>query len=179
MADITSWTFPSAFTDPINGWDNDTNIYAQDSSFITTTSSVDASTYSPWFHARNFGFSIPAGSTILGVSVRLASHKSGAFIGNATMKIQQMYLRDETGATTGTVHNNATEWTTTNTFYFLGSSSDLWGCALTPEWINDADFGVAWRNYNSGSKDAYCNHDSVSIQVTYQLPSGIIITVWG
>lgn len=85
-----------------------------------------------------FGFSIPTGATILGVTVSaaLASQFS------TTSVVSQVSLW-QTGATIGTIKTPLTPFTTTDAYEVYGNSTDLWGAALTPAIVNDPSFGFA------------------------------------
>jgi hypothetical protein len=52
-----------------------------------------------------------------------------------------------------------------------GSSSDLWGNALTEAWVKDADFGVAIGNAATAA-NTDVNVDYVTIEVFYTAAAG-------
>ncbi len=85
--------------------------------------------------ATGFGFEIPAGATILGVKVEIVEIASGVnAITDATVELTE--VGSENKATTDF-------WAPNNDNYAAyGGEADLWGCELTPEIVNDADFGV-------------------------------------
>jgi hypothetical protein len=86
----------------------------------------------------NFGFSIPSGATIVGITVSLETVAENPTTADVS-EISLWY----SGATTGTAKMPASPITTAITRVVYGSTSDLWGAALTPAIINDPSFGFA------------------------------------
>lgn len=89
-----------------------------------------------------FGFSVPAGATILGITVTLVAWRTGP---SGSIPNIILYLA---GATTGTGKgplNSATTpaLNTTHDTITLGGAADMWGATLTAANINSAGFGVA------------------------------------
>jgi len=159
-----------------SGWTDPTNIYTDNSAF--TYASVAASGYTSYFYCKGYGFSIPSGATILGIQVRLSAKKLGSSQASANIRFNNVYLLDTAGAIAGSFKTSG-YFTTTDSWFYLGAVDDLWGNALTPAWVNDADFGLTFRCYNGGTKSAFAHVDSAQIGITYELSSGIIVTVWG
>lgn len=122
-----------------DAWVGPTNIQVDD----TGTASITAPTFdspdiSDRLLAMNFGFTIPGTATIDGIEVGIdRSNAAGAASDN------RVQLLDATGAAAG--NNNAdtaTDWPATLSVVTYGSSTTLWGLALTPSIVNDPDFGV-------------------------------------
>jgi hypothetical protein len=116
----TAWTSPGNITS-----DN------------ATDASCNAGASSQYLVARNFSFSIPAGATILGVTVRIEGTESSS--GTEAMNAQ---LQDESGTLVGSV-KQATFSGTGATVYTYGGVNDTWGVGqLTPGQVANANFGV-------------------------------------
>lgn len=93
-----------------------------------------------YLKATNFGFAIPAGSTINGIRAEVEFKSNANFFSTDEVHIVK------NGGALGTVNkgifNNNFPLTDTSTFY--GSDSDLWGETWTATDINSADFGLAF-----------------------------------
>lgn len=145
-------------------WTNPGNITANDN---TTASCSSGSTGTAYLRASNFGFSIPTGSVINGVTVVVEMAESSA--GTEAVTLQ---LVDDTatafGTTDGFTANGATL-----TLYTTGSSTSKWGATLTPAILNDTDFGVyLW--YTTAHNTTV---DYISIDVDYTPPATGSISV--
>lgn len=119
-------------------------------------------------HARGFGFAIPTGSTILGVTVRI--EKSTGTTPSNLIIDQTITLGN--GAVIGIGNNkaSATNWPIADEIIEYGSTSDLWGASstLTVEYINNSLFGVRIQAKGDGSGTATAARiDAVWIAVEY------------
>jgi hypothetical protein len=105
----------------------------------------------------NLGFSIPSGTTILGISV--VADGFGDYYTNPTAPVDS--LAELVGGT-GTPANYAAFkkqqshlYGTVNTY---GGSTSLWGQTWTPAQINSSSFGFKWQLMNnSGASQTYSN----------------------
>ena len=119
---------------------------------------------SDYLKLTNFGFSIPSTATILGVEIQIA-HRQGSTAHCIKDNILKLCYD---GSVMG--DNNASdEWWSTNyeTFEY-GDESEMWGCSLTPDMINDSSFGVMiqTKNYSSAYVTTFYI-DCVYIKVHY------------
>jgi len=115
-------------------WSNPGNITAQDSTVAECASGSSGSAY---LRASNFGFSLPTGAQINGLTVHVRESETG--VGNETVYVQ---IVDASGAPIGS-SKTFTASGTTLADATLGASNDLWGTTgLTGADINDSDFGV-------------------------------------
>jgi RHS repeat-associated protein len=150
-------------TTPVNAYANDT-AFAVDTDSGTTTGTGCANTGKDRhvYHTYNFS-SVPAGSTILGIEVRL-DMKVDATTGAPKSCVE---LSWDSGAT-WTAYKTTTTFTTSQVAYILGGAADDWGHAWTTDELgtlrvritnvasnNTRDFSLEW----------------VPVRVTY-LPSG-------
>ncbi len=113
-------------------WTNPGNITATDASDAT----CNAGASSQYLVAKNFGFAVPSGSAIVGITVRVNASETSA--GSETLNAR---LQDAAGALFGT-GKTASINGTTKIVYTYGSTSDVWGATLNDTIVNDADFGV-------------------------------------
>lgn len=145
-----------------SGWSNSSNVYSSNNAYATWTAGTGENT--AVLKAQGYGFAIPAGSIINGVTV-VAEVKASA---SSSLYTDQMYLLDASGNATGTNKADAgSYWTASDANHTYGSSSDIWGCALTDTWINDADFGVALRAHNADVATRTASVDYISITIDY------------
>jgi len=128
-----------------NGFEsNPTNAFASDSVFAVDSLSGTSGSVSCTSTARdkqdyfNYGFSIPAGSTINGVEVRLDAKVDS--VGNETPAICVQLSTD--GGTTWTTTKQTPTLTTASATYLLGGATDLWGRTWATTDFADANFRV-------------------------------------
>ncbi len=151
----TADTFPGTAT-PGAYWTNANNIKAEDGNF--------AEWYQPsgnieYLSATNFGFSIPAGSTINGVTVKIKGKVSSStynFYANAYDSWESCAL------------------TTTNTEYTLGSSSELWG-GINLALVNSSNFKIRLEPSQRGITYYI---DCVKVAIYYTESSFLPRTMW-
>lgn len=139
-------------------WTNPSNITANDG---TTASISSGSTGSAYLVASNFGFSIPTGSLIQGVTVIFEAAESATGSESTTAQLQ-----DASAALFGTTISVTINGTAL-TNYTYGGSANLWGATLTPAIINDVDFGVRFWFTTTHAMTV----DTVTMEITYQPPS--------
>lgn len=164
-ASDTTWVYPAtAGTINANGstdWLNINNAKSNDG--ILANSNSAGLTY--YLYTSNYLFNIPTGSIINGIKIKFA-RKSETEYNSETISVK---LVDNNGGLTNTNKSTNPIWTETLTDEFYGSESDLWGLNLTPEILNDSDFGLAIQcNSETGGQ---CYIDSMAIQVFYTEPT--------
>jgi len=116
-----------------------------------------------------YGFSVPSGSTINGITVSVERISS---VGGRCVDTVARLRKADT--LVGTNKLNATTFTTSDATVTYGGSSDLWGASWTAEDINAGGFGFD-LSVNAGASGDTCNIDSVSVSIDYTPPAG---TVW-
>ena len=116
--------------------------------------------------ATNFGFHIPAGAQINGITVvynRYSSSTSNTSISDSAVQLLKG------GVAVG--NNKAvlgTEWSTsTSSTATYGTSSDTWGASWTSDDINNLGFGVSITPTSGTSSSRTASVDYVRITVTY------------
>lgn len=117
-------------------WSNPGNVTADDAS-NASGAAADKDEQMNWLKGSNFGFSIPAGSTIDGIEARLqaADVEESAVAGITHVAI---YKDDSTAG--DDLETGETIVTATPTNYDYGDSSELWGLSWTAAEINSSDF---------------------------------------
>lgn len=118
-------------------WTNFNNIKADDGS-VAQSVPTSTNTFTAFLRGTNFGFAIPDGATINGVTV-VIEKRVGLITAGATLTDASVNL---IGSTPSTNKAAAGAWPSTLTDVTYGSSSDLWNVAWTSALINDAGFGV-------------------------------------
>ena len=160
-----------------NGWTLDPHPVTGQHYWQATTPSGDYSNYAGF---TGFGFSIPAGATILGVIVNITKECIADIAMVATDYSVKLLVA---GAPTGTEHASGADWpavlhtsgigTGWGTSSY-GASADKWGIALTPAIVNAAGFGVAIAG--TSSTGGYIEINTVpyppTIQIFYSVPTG-------
>jgi len=146
-------------------WTNPGYSITEDGNFATVTLATNLNGgvwTSEWLKATNFGFNIPYGASITGIKVEIkakSDHSSDYWAGVRLVKNGSISASGRTGVDG--------ELNTTNRWNSLGGNGDLWGDTWTRDDINNANFGVAFRNSNQ-SMTAYTTYsDDVKITVYY------------
>lgn len=148
-------------------WANTGNISLSDNSRATVTLAGNETSH--YLTATNFGFSIPTGATILGITAELELGADATF-GNGENSIKII----KGGTVQGTEKSTDNTWgaiggTDQTTTY--GGTSDLWGLSWTVADINASNFGVAAACDTNGVGAAREGRvDRVQITITYNLP---------
>lgn len=124
-----------------------------------------------WFNKAEqftqFGFSIPSGATIDGISVQVQRYDFFLFGKNDIVKLVK------NGAPVGNNEAGSASWSGPlfNKVETFGGSSDTWGQTWTPQDVNAANFGVAISDNSIlnifGGKNASLG--LVSMTITYSL----------
>ena len=165
----TSDTAPTAATNDAaigdNDWTNPTNAEAADGVYATVT---EGNIDSHYLKVSGFGFSIPAGSTIKGVTVKITRHGS---TGGASSGADGSLLLAKAGVLGGTDKaDTVTAWTGTDTTITYGGSFDLWGNTLAPSDVNNTGFGVGLAVLDSAIQfSAFV--DQITMKVCYYPPA--------
>jgi len=158
QADVTSAQSPSAAAG--TSWTTPANALTSNS--VYTTYNVATQNY---LQLTGFGFAIPAGATINGVQASVRGLSSGSNNANRTI---QVGLTTNGTALAGTAKTQILTATVAN--YALGTTSDVWGAALTAANVNASTFGVLIRD-NDTTVSGIFSIDYVSLTITYTLES--------
>jgi hypothetical protein len=170
----TSATLPTSGTDDSAvgtvAWSNPGNITASDNTYALFSSSVSGSV-SHYLKGLTFGFAIPAGATINGITMVNARKGNFSQIGkdckDNTLSLVKAGVVESTNKA-----DTSTRWPTTEADATYGSASDLWSSTWTASDINNANFGVVLsaKLTTDGTQD--CSVDNFTITVTYTAAAG-------
>jgi carboxypeptidase T len=139
----------------------DDGLYAVDTNSGTGTSTSCTSSAKDRHTFSNYGFTIPAGSTIQGIEVKLNSRVDST-TGSPRFCVQ---LSWNGGASWTTAVTSAT-LSTAETMYTLGGVTNTWGRAWTNTDFNDANFRVRLVMVASSTSRDY-SLDWVGVQVRH------------
>lgn len=153
-------------------WSSLGNISLDDDNAVTAT--LPASGTSQALYVTNFGFSIPPGASIDGITVTINRWSSWDFLGGIADVVIQLTKNGTTPIGQNKAVTGAT-WSTSNTtLVSYGAANDLWSTTWTPSEINALTFGVRLDVLNSfGFFDVSANVDYIQITVTYTLPNSV------
>lgn len=143
------WSIPNEITTP---------------GFPYATVDLGINEQSSYLWATKFGFDIPAGSTIRGITVMINRKAS-----EPRVKDFQVRLIKDDIVQSGD-RSSDEEWTTDFITATYGAPHDLWGTSWKPEDINDEDFGVALAVENKADGSRAAEVDVVQVMVHYSLP---------
>lgn len=172
----TAATYPQTRTtesvspENANNWTNPANIGADDGSEAQITAATyDSPDISYRLKGQNFGFALPAGSSIDGILVEIDRRS----IVSGSGKDYRVQLLDETGALVGDNKASATVWPTTSTIASYGGATDKWNWTTVNEAkIEDVDFGVA-LSCQAQIANADIGVDFIRVTIYYSPPAQI------
>lgn len=139
---------------------NPDNIKVSDNTYATSAVTVGS------IDAKNFGFSIPTGSTIDGILFEVEAKVDDTNYGSHLREIYIIKADGTNGSQKGFIFQGLT---TSDTYYSYGGSSDLWSLSWTAEDINDADFGIS---VTFRIEEATCYVDHIRCTVYYTAGGG-------
>jgi len=147
-------------------WATTGNAISSNNTYATVT--VDGET-SNWLRCLNYGFTIPAGATILGIEIHVERRSSSTANGGSDDAGMRLV---KGGVIEATDRGTNTDYTTADFVETHGSPSDLWGTTWTPAEINAANFGAAFAATKpSGAGAAHTvSVDHMAITVYYTMP---------
>ena len=150
--------------DPTFAFANDAT-EAEDRDSGTNTSTSCSNTGKDRHRFSNYGFSVPAGSTINGIEVRLDARVSTPS-GTAIICVELSW----DGGTSWTAAKTTSTLTTSEVTYILGSSTDTWGRTWTAATdLTNANFRVRVTDVASDAAQRF-RLDWIPVQVTYTPP---------
>lgn len=144
-------------------WSSPGNAASNDAAYASAT--VDG-TITNYLQCTSYGFSIPAGATIEGITVDIERKSSRTQNGGS----RDAAMRVINGGVIGTTdRSTGTAYTTTDATEPHGGATDLWGQTWTPADINAANFGAAFAATKPDPTGAahIITVDLISITVSY------------
>lgn len=146
-------------------WGTPANAVSSNNAYATV--SLNNFQVSNYLRCTGYGFAIPAGAVILGVTVSVERKATNTGIRDAAMRL----VRDVAGVPTvqATDRSTLTNYTTADVIEAHGGAADLWGGAWTDADINSANFGAAFASQKPGSAGwaRTVSVDHMPIRVTY------------
>lgn len=133
---------------------------------IISDNAVDASAAVPtdYLVTAGYGFSIPTGSTIRGVTVRVEAGETGTGTSNYVPQLHS----DETPTLIGSPKSAVTVSGATKVISVNGGPTDTWGASLTPAIVNSTGFGATlWSTDTTNILQI----DYVTIAIEYGEPA--------
>ena len=132
------------------------------------SASVDGQTTN-YLRCMNYGFSVPFGSTILGIEVRVERKSDRTSNGGSRDAAVRLV---KGGAIQATDRSSASIYTIADQVETHGGPADLWGTTWTPAEINAADFGAAFAAIKPSASGPphLITVDHIAITVYYSLP---------
>ena len=171
MASETKFVGTGASVAGINtDWANPGRITAENGSSATATFTPVAAT--DYIQGTNCGFAIPVGAAITGVEVGFKVYDAGAHLPGFVPVITVSAKLVKGGAISGNDGSDSASWGSTALAWFtLGSSTSMWGLALTPSDCNASDFGavVACGDF-IGTVQNVPTMDAMKMTVYYSVP---------
>ena len=157
----TTYNAPSTTGEITNDWTNPTNAYSDDASYAEEDDVGEDQDYG------DFGFSIPAGSTIRGIQVK-AEAKGGTLGSTVDMGVE---VSNDNGATWSSQLTG--RWDPENTLLF-GHANYLWGLTWTVTDTADTDFRIRLAHTASESLSAGrdLEVDYVAVKIFYDEGAG-------
>lgn len=144
-----------------------TPAFAVSSNNAYATVSLNDLQVSNYLRCTGYGFAIPAGATINGITVRVERRAS---VNNSVRDAAMRLVRDVAGpAIQATDRSTLTNYTTADVIEAHGGAADLWGGVWTPADINSINFGAAFASQKPGTAGGArtVSVDYMPITVTY------------
>lgn len=153
-------------------WGSPGNALANDTSYATA--SLNDFQVSNYLECVGYGFTIPAGSTINGITVSVERMATNTGIQDAAMRLVKA------GAIQATDRSTATAYPTSSAYEDHGGAADLWGTTWSSTDINNANFGAALAAQKPGSSGGArtVSVDHIQITVDYTPPSATVINTY-
>ena len=146
-------------------WTDPNNITASDNSYAVIPGPHGFS--STDLDCTNFGFNIPTGSTINGISVHIERYAGGQ-VSDTSIKLLN---GDGAGGESAQDKSTGAAWSATEGVVTFGGSNETWGESWTASDINSSSFGVRLQ---CGGDTTYYDTDSAylaNVQITVYFAS--------
>jgi hypothetical protein len=150
-------------------WSNVSNVCTDDVTYASCP--IPFVSDSNYLKVSGFGFNLPTTVFITGVSVVIKHiHVNSNEKGYVRDKIVKLLIDGVPYGNNYAKTGSGDKWlTTAYTYNTYGSSSDLWGIALTPAMINSANFGVVLSVSGVDFIVGQARVDSIFVTVAYTL----------
>lgn len=155
-------------------WLNPGNITVSDNVYATVSTTNTTTTH--YLKGTNFGFSIPTGATINGITVSIERKFAG---GGAAVSDSRISIVKSDGSVGTTNKSTGGAWSTTEGSATYGSSVDLWGETWAPSDINNSNFGfvVSASTFPSVSVTLSVDNYLITVDYTPAATDGFVIVL--
>lgn len=155
-----------------NAWVNPGNIVSDNATEATITAATfDSPDISELLVASNFGFAIPAGATIDGITVEI--DRRSIILNSGKDNRVQLATGTTFASLVGTNKASATVWPTTSTIATYGGAADTWTAGLTAAQVNAVGFAVFLSSHaNIANADIGVDFIRVTVDYTAAVTSG-------
>ncbi len=143
-----------------SGWSSIDNAKVSDNA-SASVAAPGSSVTSNYLKATNFGFAVPTGATINGITVEVEKkQQNGTGVTDEKMRIVK-------GGTISSTNSTAVAWTSSDAYATYGSSTNLWGETWSASDINASTFGFAFSvNLPGNSVAALVDHIRITVYYT-------------
>ncbi len=178
---VTAWRTPGALASIVDGnrsWAPLTpaTLSAADEAVVRATG-INSTAITHVLRSFNFGFTnsdIPAGATVTGIEIEIVRRRS---FGSGVPFARHARLSIDSGGRTvaaladqiGTNNNTSAAWGNTFSTAPYGSSTDMWGAALTPALIKQTTFGFDY-GLQGGATSMDAAVDQIRMRVHFTTP---------
>jgi hypothetical protein len=146
------------------GWTSSANVFSSNN--VRASAVVAANGQSPNLDITGFGFTIPAGSRIDGITAVIERSASAS----SSLDDFDVYLLKGGVATGNDKAVSGTYYPTSDANRTYGNSSDLWGTSWTATDVNASNFGLRLRVDSDVGSSVTAYVDYVSITIDYTAP---------
>lgn len=150
-------------------WVNPGNVYASDGQQASASSLSNTPNGTYYIKATGFGFTIPTGATIDGVTAAIEKASSR---NNRVFDLSVKLVVG--GVIGGTEKASASSWATSDTTVQYGGVADLWGLTPSDTDVNGTDFGIAVAAYSSDQEDASIDHITLTVEYTESVGGDVL-----
>lgn len=165
----------SPFNDGSGVWSSTASVVS--SNDLRAASLISSGSITIAVQAYDYGFTIPAGSSIDGIVVSVERRAVGGTGGTAKDRHLKLTYDGGTTFTGDDKADTATAWGGSDSIASYGSASDKWSTSPTYSDINSSDFGAALSvEETSGSLSVSAQVDHIEITVYYTPATGADIS---
>lgn len=139
---------------------------------VYATASVNDNQTTNYLQCTRYGFAIPDGATINGITVDIERNASNTLVRDFAVRL----VKDVSGVPTiqATDRSTATNYTTTDVVEAHGGAADLWGDVWTAADINAPNFGAALaarkNGTSGGARTVRVDHMPITVIYTVPMP---------
>lgn len=151
-------------------WTNPGNVASSNNSYATAT--LTSGSVSHYLKVTNFGFSIPAGATINGITVEIERNVQNHALADPVQDNRVRLVKAGTIQTTDKA--SVSNWPASDTYATYGGGADLWSGTWTDSDINDSGFGMAIsaKGVSVLNDPPVAQIDHIRITITYTEAAG-------